>query len=253
VVTPPRARPSYGIDQPNLVVGLGAAAFILVMFGVFLAGGTGATASGFGPYVAGLVCLLGSLAMIVGSLRGKPRLWRQVLDRQELRGDETALDAGTGRGLVAVELARRLPDGHVDAVDIWRGRDQTGNSREAAQLNLEVTGTAERVALHRADLREPLPFPDGHFDLVAVSLTLRSLPLRGERDEATRELARVLKPGGRLIVVDTARTAEYESVLRALDLDDVVRSGPWLSIYPPARVVTARKPGRTSTRTSGKR
>lgn len=247
-MTPPRAKPSYGIDQPNLVIGFGAAAFMLVMLGVFLAGGTGATASGFGPYLAGLLCLLAAFGMIVGSLWGKPRLWRQVLDNQGLRGDEIALDAGTGRGLVAVELARRLPEGHVDAIDIWRGRDQTGNSEEAARLNLEVTGTADRVTLQRADLRAPLPFPDGHFDLVVVSMTLRSLPLRGERDEATRELTRVLKPGGRIIVVDTARTAEYEAVLRALGYDDVVRSGPWLSIYPPARVVTARKPTRPATR-----
>jgi hypothetical protein len=56
-------------------------------------------------------------------------------------------------------------------------------------------------------------------------------------------IARVLRPGGRVLLQDFRHTAEYADGLRAAGLADVERSGLQWRIFPPARVVSARKPG----------
>jgi arsenite methyltransferase len=163
-----------------------------------------------------------------------------------LRGDENAIDIGCGRGAVTVQLAQRLPAGHVTGIDLWRSIDQSGNSTAATETNLTLNGVEDRVTLETGDMTK-LPFTDGTFDIATASLSIHNVPSAEGRAAAITEAIRVLKPGGRLLVVDISKVAEYRKRLGELDVapteDAKVGwrmwwSGPWMS----TRILTATRP-----------
>ncbi len=78
--------------------------------------------------------------------------------------------------------------------------------------------------------------------MVVSSLVLHNIHDGEEREGAVREIARVLKPGGRLTLVGIWKTDEHARVLRGCGMRDVERSGLRFNIFPPVRAVTARKP-----------
>jgi arsenite methyltransferase len=176
---------------------------------------------------------------------GKLSVWKGLLDELDLRGDEQALDIGCGRGAVLISAAHRLPQGRATGVDIWRLRDQTGNTRAAAERNAIVEGVSERVEFATADARD-LPFPPGSFDVVLSNLALSNIQGSEERARALREAVRVLRPGGRMRVIDD-RADRYAPVLQAAGCVDVeVRRLDWRtwSGLPGHHftLVSARKP-----------
>jgi ubiquinone/menaquinone biosynthesis C-methylase UbiE len=105
------------------------------------------------------------------------------------------LDVGTGPGVLLVELARRRPDLTLTGVDL------SADMVAAANRNLD------RTAVHVGDVTR-LPFPDDSFDLVVSSLSLHHWD---EPGSAAPELARVLRPGGRLCVYDM-RFAPFDAL-----------------------------------------
>ncbi len=239
MAAPTSTRASYGIDSPVVVGGFVAVAVAALAFAV-AALARGELVGVIGPGVAALLLLGAAGVMIRGSRTGKPELWDELLDDLDLAGDERVLDAGCGRGLVAIEAAKRVPDGEVIGVDIWRGRDQSGNSREAAEANAAAEGVADRVEIVDADMVD-LPFEDAQFDLVVSSLAIHAVPLPADRVRACGELARVLAPGGRIVIVDHGRTEAVADALDAERLVGVERSKLRWATYPPCRVVTAHK------------
>jgi ubiquinone/menaquinone biosynthesis C-methylase UbiE len=100
------------------------------------------------------------------------------------------LDIGTGRGFTAVELARRGAE--VTTIDM---SEEMLNS---AYLHAADAGLADRIEFHHADGGN-LPFEEGSFEVVTMINVLHHL----ENPEIVLpEIARVLMPGGRLIVSD---------------------------------------------------
>ncbi|MGW3507940.1 class I SAM-dependent methyltransferase [Streptomyces sp. NPDC000994] len=93
------------------------------------------------------------------------------------------LDAGCGSG----PLSAALRD---------RGAVVTGVDASAGMLALARRRLGDDVALHLADLSDPLPFDDGAFDDVVASLVLHYLE---DWEPTLAEIRRVLRPGGRLI------------------------------------------------------
>ena len=239
VLVAPPGRPAYGLDAPNILVGLFAASAISLFVGFFFAAG-GSPELGLAPWTLSVVLVVAAVWVLLGIHRAKPRLWRRTLDDLHLTGTEDALDLGCGRGLVLIETARRLPGGHATGVDIWRNRDQSGNRRITTELNARIEGVSHRVTIRDADMVQ-LPFDDGSFDLVTASFSLRSLALATERAQALDEAIRVLRPGGRLLVLDRAHTDEVATHLRERGLDPVHRSRALLAFGPPARLVTATR------------
>jgi arsenite methyltransferase len=150
-------------------------------------------------------------------------------------------NAGRIRGLLLIGAARRLPNGRAVGVDAWRNRDQGANSRAATLANARAAGLADRVEVLDGDARD-LPLTDASFDAVVSSLVIHNIAGREGRDQAIGEAARVLRGGGRLALLDLRGTRDYVNTLRALGFTDVRRSRPRLSMYPPTRLVTARKP-----------
>lgn len=233
------AKADYGIDAPGVVLAFTAMGVIALFAMTFAAGGNAAWPL-IGFFSIWAVLGVGTaILMMFASKSGKKRLWERTLDGLALGGDERSLDVGCGRGLVLVETAKRLPHGRATGIDIWRSKDQSGNARVVTEANAAAEHVADRVDVRDGDMRE-LPFPDGSFELVTASLAIHNIKERSGRDQAVREISRVLSPGGRAVIVDIAKIDEYQAVLRAEGLD-VERSGMHFSIYPPARTLTARK------------
>jgi len=228
----PRRRGSYGIDAPFAQVLLAGMAVLY-----------GALAISTGRMVFWLTVLL-VLAMealhLHFTLRGKFVLWAELLERLKLRGDERILDLGCGRGAVLLMAAQRLTTGRAVGVDLWRKADQSGNSAESTQRNAAAEGVADRVELHTGDMTA-LPFDDDGFDVVVSSLAIHNISGRAGRESAIREAVRVLRPGGRLLIVDVRGTRQHQVQLDGLGMHEVSRRGlSWWSW--PARLVTATKP-----------
>ncbi len=196
-----------------------------------------------GPLL-GSIMLLGSAAIYLHTtLRGKFRAWSELLDGLGLQGNERVLDLGCGRGAVLIAAARRLPRGSAVGIDLWRSVDQSGNTAEATRRNAEAEGVADRVELHTGDMTA-LPFPNGSFDVVLSSLAIHNIKSPQARQTAIDEAARVVRPGGRLLIVDILHAADYAGRLSQLSLRDVTQrplgwrfwyGGPWMA----ARLVSA--------------
>ena len=204
----------YGIDGPGAITGL---------------------------LIAGGLCLAAAGGMLWSSKVGKLRARDTLIGAIPWRGDETVLDVGCGRGLLLIAAAKRLTTGKAIGIDVWHSVDQAGNRPESTWANARLEGVAGRIDIKDADARQ-IPFADSAFDVIVSSLVLHNIPGRAERDTAVREIARVLKPGGRVALLDVAHTKAYTQVLIDSGMEDVRRSRPQLLFFAPARIVTGRKP-----------
>jgi demethylmenaquinone methyltransferase/2-methoxy-6-polyprenyl-1,4-benzoquinol methylase len=126
---------------------------------------------------------------------GLHRLWKSfAISVARPRAGERVLDIATGSGDLAGALARRvLPGGEVWITDINRRMLERGRDR------LLDRGLALPAAQCDA---ERLPFAAGYFDCVTVGFGLRNMT---RKELALAEMARVLKPGGRLVVLEFSK------------------------------------------------
>ncbi len=138
--------------------------------------------------IAGRYDLLNSL-MTAGLHHG----WRRrAADRAELGPGAAALDVCCGTGDLALELAGRvLPGGRVIGCDFSEAMLDLAREKAARR-------GAESVRFEWADALR-LPYDDGRFDAVSVGFGLRNL---SDLDAGLREMRRVLRPGGRLVILE---------------------------------------------------
>ncbi len=167
-----------------------------------------------GPWfpVFAVIMLAQAAIFLHTTARGKFHVWAGLLDDLALTGDESLLDLGCGRGAVLVAAAQRLPRGTAVGIDLWRSRDQSGNSPELAMANAKAMGVADRVQLDTGDMTA-LPYPDGRFDVVTSALAVHNIPTAEGRETAIREALRVVRPGGRLVLVDFRHVDDYRKSL----------------------------------------
>lgn len=126
---------------------------------------------------------------------GIDRLWRRkAVGMVAATGPVHILDVATGTGDLAVELCRRIPAASVTGVDLSEEMLRIGREK------MEKEGLTSRVTLRKADCLD-LPFPDGTFDAVTVAYGVRNFE---HLDKGYAEMARVLKPGGMLCVIELA-------------------------------------------------
>jgi SAM-dependent methyltransferase len=116
-----------------------------------------------------------------------------ALDRLEWDGRGGVLDVGCGNGPLAIETAKRFPDGRVLGVDFWGGMWEY--SLAQCEENAQREGVSSRVSFRKADASR-LPFPDEAFDAVVSNFVFHEVQGVKDKREVVREALRVLRKGG---------------------------------------------------------
>jgi SAM-dependent methyltransferase len=228
---PKPERADYGVDAPTVVRNLLIVCALGIISLITRVAGVWDKESSFAllgrPLIsAGLASGVMAVWMICSSKWGKVRERETYLSLLEWRGDERVLDVGCGRGLFLIGAAKRLTTGRAIGIDKWQAEDLSGNEPAATLGNAAIEGVADRVDVQTADARN-LPFDDASFDVVLASASLHNIYDASERQTAVREIARVLKVGGRVLLADVRHLREYAQTLREAGFDgelDAARS-----------------------------
>lgn len=130
---------------------------------------------------------------------GLHRVWKRIYCTLiKAKPGERALDLAAGTGDITEKLSMAVgPQGHVISSDINEAMLEQGRIRLLNQ------GLVNNISFVQANA-ECLPFEDNHVDLITMSFGLRNVT---DQDKALREMYRVLKPGGRLLVLEFSKPA----------------------------------------------
>ncbi|WP_078083059.1 bifunctional demethylmenaquinone methyltransferase/2-methoxy-6-polyprenyl-1,4-benzoquinol methylase UbiE [Microbulbifer mangrovi] len=128
---------------------------------------------------------------------GVHRLWKRfTIELSAARPGQTILDIAGGTGDLTARFSRIVgPTGKVVLADINASMLKVGRDR---LLDRGIAGNVETV---QADAQY-LPFPDNTFDCITIAFGLRNVT---DKDLALRSMLRVLKPGGRLLVLEFSK------------------------------------------------
>ncbi|OAN19153.1 bifunctional demethylmenaquinone methyltransferase/2-methoxy-6-polyprenyl-1,4-benzoquinol methylase [Photobacterium jeanii] len=128
---------------------------------------------------------------------GIHRVWKRfTIDCSGVRRGQRVLDLGGGTGDLTAKFSRIVgEDGQVILADINNSMLKVGRSK------LRDNGIVGNVGYVQANAEE-LPFPDDYFDCITISFCLRNVT---DKDKALRSMFRVLKPGGRLLVLEFSK------------------------------------------------
>jgi ubiquinone/menaquinone biosynthesis C-methylase UbiE len=122
----------------------------------------------------------------------------------ELKGDEEVLDVGCGLGKMTIGVAKHLKTGKVIGIDIWNKTEIPGNSPERAYANAKIEGVSDRVEFRTGNVLS-IPFPDNSFDVATSSSVINNLHSDLGKLKALGEIFRVLRPGGRFLMLEPLR------------------------------------------------
>ncbi|MFZ9572555.1 MAG: bifunctional demethylmenaquinone methyltransferase/2-methoxy-6-polyprenyl-1,4-benzoquinol methylase UbiE [Limnohabitans sp.] len=151
---------------------------------------------------------------------GMHRIWKHyTVTVADVRPGHQVLDIAGGTGDLALAFAKRVgPTGRVVHTDINEAMLRTGRDR------LLDRGVVLPTVVCDA---EHLPFPDQHFDRVSVAFGLRNMT---HKDQALREMCRVLKPGGKLLVLEFSKVAPpLEKIYDWYSFNILPQLGRWVA------------------------
>jgi ubiquinone/menaquinone biosynthesis C-methylase UbiE len=133
---------------------------------------------------------------------------------------ESALDIGTGNGVLALNLAQKHPTLQVIGLDYW-GKNWE-YSQAICEANAYTAHVADRARFVKGDAAK-LDFGDAAFAAVVSNLTFHEVKSAPQKREVVQEALRVLRPGGRFVFVDYfydsrdyGQTAEFKTFLKSL-------------------------------------
>jgi demethylmenaquinone methyltransferase/2-methoxy-6-polyprenyl-1,4-benzoquinol methylase len=154
---------------------------------------------------------------------GVHRLWKRfTLGQTFLRPGQAALDLAGGTGDLAVRLSEQVgDDGTVVLADINASMLEQGRAR------MLDAGKVSGIDYAQADA-ENLPFKNDHFDCITMAFGLRNVT---DKDRALGECLRVLRPGGRLLVLEFSKPV-LVPLARLYDrysFNVVTRLGEWVT------------------------
>lgn len=139
---------------------------------------------------------------------GIHRLWKRfTIDCSGVRRGQSVLDLAGGTGDLTAKFSRLVGEsGKVVLADINDSMLKMGREK---LRNTGVVGNVEYVQANA----EALPFPDNTFDCITISFGLRNVT---DKEKALRSMFRVLKPGGRLLVLEFSKPT-IEPLSKAYD------------------------------------
>jgi len=193
-----------------------------------------------GPGV-GLLILVVTSSLFWSSRQGKVRELTRIVNNLPFGGSEVVLDLGCGRGVATVMAAKKLEAGIALGVDMWSKARISGNSPQSVLANASYEGLGNRVAAVKGSSTH-LPLVDSSVDIILSGLAIHHLVPRRQRNALFAEMARVLKDGGRIGILDAGNGNEYASILTGIGLRDIEMHRLRFSSFPPFHVVMARKP-----------
>ena len=128
---------------------------------------------------------------------GMHRLWKRfTIELSSVRPGQTVLDIAGGTGDLAAKFSQRVgPDGHVILADINAAMLSVGRDR------LIDKGALNNISVSQAD-PQFLPYADNSIDCITIAFGLRNVT---DKALALRSMHRVLKPGGRLLVLEFSK------------------------------------------------
>jgi ubiquinone/menaquinone biosynthesis C-methylase UbiE len=135
--------------------------------------------------------------------KSQEKIWRRITEFSDLKGNEKILDVGCGMGRASINLAKQLTTGKVIGIDIFMG--VSGTSPEPARRNAKIDGVADKVEFRHGNILN-VPFKKNTFDVVNASSVLHEIHGHENQQKAIREIYRVLKPGGKFVMLEILRT-----------------------------------------------
>ena len=128
---------------------------------------------------------------------GVHRLWKRfTIQASGAKYGDVILDLAGGTGDLAAKFSKIVGSaGKVTLSDINGSMLQNGRSR---LIDMGISGNVNYVQANA----ECLPFPDSHFDIITIAFGLRNVT---DKDAALRSMNRILKPGGRLLVLEFSK------------------------------------------------
>ncbi len=237
----------YGIDAPPevrrlLLVGLVYSPLQIIMGWYLLKSGyhlCGRILIGFSIFSI-VTTVPTAFYMLYSSLVRKFKIRDQIINSLNLIGNETILDVGCGRGLLLLGAAKKLTTGKAHGVDIWNQQDLSANSPKAVLANAAREHVTERIEVITADVTN-LPFPDNTYDAVISMTTLHNIPTPEGREQALKEILRVLKPGGQFRIFDILKCREYLRILETLDIKNIQTSPTVYLWCLPGQIISGQK------------
>lgn len=136
----------------------------------------------------------------------------QLADRLHLKRNSRVLEVGCGSGVFSVEIARRVPRGHLELFDLQE------EMLERARRKIEAAGLGKVVGYTQGDARQ-LAFPRASFDVAFLVAVLGEIP---ESRKCLRALHGILRSGGLLSITEHLPDPDFSrlSTLRMLVEDE---------------------------------
>lgn len=144
--------------------------------------------------------------------------------------EDIILDAGCGSGRGTIELSKVWKNGQIVAMDLFESGEDVA-SRNLLEENLKIAGITERVRIVKGDVLN-LEFEDKTFD-AAISVLLVN-NLGKAKLKGLKELYRVLKPGGKILIVVPTLSLQTFAVMSVFSLILTSRK-EWRSLFEQAR------------------
>lgn len=184
----------------TISLGLFLSGFLLDIFLLFILGIVGIV---FGLYV--IIANITVTLLFLGKTKKNQKLIDKIITSLEIRGDEKVLDAGCGRGFFSNLIAKRLDGGKVIGVDIADKILSSENVIKHASENAFIEGVGDKTEFIKGDILS-LPFKDNTFDVVLCISVLEYFDWKKECRMALKEINRVLKPDGKLLLFEMIRS-----------------------------------------------